>query len=114
MAQDPAWEQASMYHVCSANKISAQAPPALPPKPLPHTLYLQDEAAIGHPCPAGHNAGVESGVGDLCLGDPNPWDGEETSAPGDPLLPKVTLSHFRVQQWPFPHANLAASPKACG
>lgn len=98
---------------CNAQRVLCQqkqrpVPPALP-SPLPCTLCLQDEAALGHSCPAGDNAGVEPGIRELCLGDPNPsGDGGETSAPGDPL---VTLSHFRVQQ--YPHAELDTSPKAC-
>lgn len=91
-----------MHNVCSANKSSIQCPlpgppqpPALP-SPLPCTLYLQDEAALGHSCPAGDNAGVEPGIRELCLGDPNPnGDEGETSALGEPL---VTHSHF-VQSW---------------
>ena len=39
---------------------------------LLHTQYLQDEAAIGHPCLAGDNAGVQPSIRDLCAGDPTP------------------------------------------
>lgn len=73
---------------CVLPAKSASGRPLLcPPQPLPRTLDLQDEAAIGHPCPAGDNAGVESSVGEPRLGDPNPWDGEGTSALGDPCSP---------------------------
>ena len=44
-------------------------------------------------------------------------DGEETSAPGPPLPPKVSMlthSHLGVQPWPSRHTNLGTSPKACG
>lgn len=74
MAQDSAWEWAVMPIVCSANQSSVQCPLPCPAHPLPYTLYLQDEAAVGHSCPAGDNAGVESSIRELCLGDPNPRD----------------------------------------
>lgn len=75
MVLDPAWEWAAMHNVCSANKTRIQCPLPCPPSPLPCTLYLQDKAAVSHSCPAGDNAGVESSIRELCLGDPNPRDG---------------------------------------
>lgn len=77
--RSPLGNGAAKHNTCSASKIGAQVSPALlsPHPRLPRTPYLQDEVAVGHPCLAGGDAGVEPSVGDSCLGDATSWSGAQ-------------------------------------
>lgn len=98
---------------------SACTTSALPAKPVPgcphplcspsnprllHTQYLQDEAAIGHPCLAGDNAGVEPGIRDLCAGDPTPGSRARGGGGGD-VSGRITWRRVLPTSPPDPSAT---------